>query len=352
MSRKTKARRIRPSLRLAPPRYWHVYDAPKVTRPLALICGACGTEGRYKVGTVTLDANIVRSSDKDVMQRAVGFTGYFRCHKCDAGGPWTLPQETEMYVMAMAIGAAAGMEDLPLVVGCTATFDKRVFRYATECEAHLKGLIDGEPQRSFLWVRLGNLYSHAGLNDRAETAYRRAIELDPTDIEAHSMFGQLLVETDRSLEAVPHWHAVLKHARDARYVRVGLRRTLVRGAIQCLLEARAESKGQIDLLPPINPDEIEKPSGDEPLILKLREFDLSSEDGLDQLCDMFLERLNRPWEEPSRLRKKPRLDDWMTPIRREACAVGRNDLCPCGSGRKYKKCCSLAPASAGRVHGS
>ena len=28
-----------------------------------------------------------------------------------------------------------------------------------------------------------------------------------------------------------------------------------------------------------------------------------------------------------------------TPIVREAPKVGRNDPCPCGSGKKYKKCC-------------
>jgi preprotein translocase subunit SecA len=28
-----------------------------------------------------------------------------------------------------------------------------------------------------------------------------------------------------------------------------------------------------------------------------------------------------------------------TPIKREAAKVGRNDPCPCGSGKKYKKCC-------------
>jgi len=27
------------------------------------------------------------------------------------------------------------------------------------------------------------------------------------------------------------------------------------------------------------------------------------------------------------------------PIHREAPKVGRNDPCPCGSGKKYKKCC-------------
>ena len=29
------------------------------------------------------------------------------------------------------------------------------------------------------------------------------------------------------------------------------------------------------------------------------------------------------------------------PIRREEPKVGRNDLCPCGSGKKYKKCCRV-----------
>jgi SEC-C motif-containing protein len=30
------------------------------------------------------------------------------------------------------------------------------------------------------------------------------------------------------------------------------------------------------------------------------------------------------------------------PVRRDGPAVGRNDPCPCGSGKKYKKCCSAA----------
>jgi uncharacterized protein YchJ len=33
-----------------------------------------------------------------------------------------------------------------------------------------------------------------------------------------------------------------------------------------------------------------------------------------------------------------------TTIRNEAAKVGRNDPCPCGSGRKYKKCCAKADA--------
>ncbi|NRA24062.1 MAG: SEC-C domain-containing protein [Oleispira sp.] len=28
-----------------------------------------------------------------------------------------------------------------------------------------------------------------------------------------------------------------------------------------------------------------------------------------------------------------------SPVKREAPKVGRNDPCPCGNGRKFKKCC-------------
>jgi uncharacterized protein YecA (UPF0149 family) len=30
---------------------------------------------------------------------------------------------------------------------------------------------------------------------------------------------------------------------------------------------------------------------------------------------------------------------------REAPKVGRNDTCPCGSGKKYKKCCGVGAAA-------
>ena len=43
---------------------------------------------------------------------------------------------------------------------------------------------------------------------------------------------------------------------------------------------------------------------------------------------------------PQALRDRP------SPTRRGEAKVGRNDLCPCGSGKKYKRCCG-AP---GRLH--
>jgi SEC-C motif-containing protein len=33
------------------------------------------------------------------------------------------------------------------------------------------------------------------------------------------------------------------------------------------------------------------------------------------------------------------------PVRRDQPKIGRNDPCPCGSGKKFKKCCALSPAT-------
>ena len=36
---------------------------------------------------------------------------------------------------------------------------------------------------------------------------------------------------------------------------------------------------------------------------------------------------------------KNAVEEKQKPVRREGKKVGRNDPCPCGSGKKYKKCC-------------
>jgi preprotein translocase subunit SecA len=53
---------------------------------------------------------------------------------------------------------------------------------------------------------------------------------------------------------------------------------------------------------------------------------------------------DRPAEMPERKKKNIQLShgdegDRPTPVKREGKKIGRNDPCPCGSGKKYKKCC-------------
>jgi preprotein translocase subunit SecA len=68
------------------------------------------------------------------------------------------------------------------------------------------------------------------------------------------------------------------------------------------------------------------------------------EDSVEKLCLVQIRRE----EEVERIEEKQRQNYIMsrgedTPagatVKREAAKVGRNDPCPCGSGKKYKKCC-------------
>lgn len=352
MSRKTLSRRNRKAHRGSNAVRFSVHEVSRLDRPLRLKCDACGAHGRYRVGTVLVSLPDSPHDMRGAMSDRIGFTGYFRCHKCDAGGPWVLPTDTLAQVAVMVQSALAGDDEVPIAFGMIATFDGQAFRYATQCEEHLKELIEREPDRAFLWVRLGNLYHQGEEGVLAETAYRKALELDERDIEAHAMLGQILVGSGRSSDAVPHWQAFLKHVRDAKHVKTELRRSLVRGVIDELLRAHAEAQGQIDLFPPADGADLFRaasasdgssagPSDDKTAIVEVRSFDLSTEAGFDELCDVFIEAPNRRrggWID--KLRTRGRRRDLPVPLGAVAERhIGRNDPCACGSGRKYKKCC-------------
>ncbi len=63
--------------------------------------------------------------------------------------------------------------------------------------------------------------------------------------------------------------------------------------------------------------------------------------------DQFEKHFQRKREEDERAKKNlPGEDDEPLPppvetIRKEGSDIGRNDPCPCGSGKKYKQCCLL-----------
>ena len=70
-------------------------------------------------------------------------------------------------------------------------------------------------------------------------------------------------------------------------------------------------------------------------------------EGISEVClttnGVLLEQLAKPLKEnltDGSVSKK-------TVVVRKADRVGRNDLCPCGSGKKYKKCCGAAQGGNG-----
>ena len=64
----------------------------------------------------------------------------------------------------------------------------------------------------------------------------------------------------------------------------------------------------------------------------------------DQLWDQFIKAGAKAElaENSSKVADPPDLSfgvDKVLPIGRDLLKIGRNDACPCGSGKKYKKCC-------------
>ncbi|NQV26402.1 MAG: SEC-C domain-containing protein, partial [Rhodopirellula sp.] len=67
-------------------------------------------------------------------------------------------------------------------------------------------------------------------------------------------------------------------------------------------------------------------------------FDMTTPEGLDRATLAWNASLPK-LDDDSEARHDPTVPTAVPTIRREAPRVGRNDPCPCGSGKKYKKCC-------------
>lgn len=282
-------------------------ESPTCEVPLDLVCGACKKRGRFRVGTVVVAPEFVKRGPDEPIDAYVGFTGYFRCRHCDAGGPWELTDATRARLLALLVLHAVGAGDLPIFIGEARTFDGRSFRYPTESEAHLKGLINAEPARAFLWVRLGNVYKHGGRDDLAEGAYRRAVELAPEDAEAHACLADVLADGGQRKRAVPHWKAVLEHVRAATHLRRELRLSMVSAALEGLLEELKNPIEAFVALAARSRTALEEPPKDEPLVLELRSWDLSDPHDWKQVCAMFLGERPRPRRQMGRpMRAHPR----------------------------------------------
>jgi tetratricopeptide (TPR) repeat protein len=246
------------------------------------------------VGTIMISPRAFEDRDtKRVPGEYIGFTGYVRCRHCDAGGPWLFPGMTMVQIIALVMLKLEGGDDVPIEVAELQTFDGVTVRYATQSEEHIRQLLEREPARAFLWTRLANVYRHAQLPKLAEAAYRRALELDAEDFEAHASLAQILEVTKRPREAIPHWQFVLALARSAAQTPLELRRECVRAAVEAILDAGHESAEGVPFSPPGHEPLRDCPRED-PVVLQLREFDLSKERDMQALCDSFLGEQHKP----------------------------------------------------------
>jgi hypothetical protein len=267
-------------------------------RDLSLTCRKCGVTATYRVGKVLLRPDKDASEPED----HCSFTAHFRCVSCKASGPWSFTAETLLITMGMIARKEVQLGRLQL-------FDGTPVRSPAEGEDLLKARIAESPESAFLWTKLGNLYKNGGALGLAREALTKAIDLAPDCVEAHHLLGQILFEDADPRASVPHFHAVLRHAREAEGIDRDLLRDIVRSTLDHLLALR-RAYPEVEAAP--DPDAKA----------------VSAILGEPRGCEF----------RPSR-----RLERWMERSRMELAGISsrpaRNGPCPCGSGRKYKNCC-------------
>jgi tetratricopeptide (TPR) repeat protein len=216
-------------------------------------------------------------------------------------------------------------------------WDGTQLRRPSQGLAHLRALTERYPARGEAWRRLGNLLETFEKFAEAEAAWKEAIARDPNEAEACFSLAMLLDNRGDSAGAFGYVEELV--ARQSRQPGAWpLRGQMVAKAIKAA-ERHARRQGR-------------------PLGLRLsakgrtQTIDLHAVDDMSRLAPLF-ERGHGPQAaltedvEPGAIAALPPApSEDLPPVARASDAaparsgpkVGRNDPCPCGSGKKYKKC--------------
>lgn len=267
---------------------------------LKLKCRACRRVYTYDVGKVFY---CTEAEDKEkaffLQQRIV-------CKNCGAEDRYELTPEAhaaltvELFKIAMRAKergpAPPGTSRLQILEGFTLADGTRCTPF--EAVEIYRERIAQDPTNPEYRFRFGNVLRFLGRIEEAQEQYEEAVRLDPTCIQAHFNLGTLALERgQRSLMEV-HLEQVLAHAPRSTDPQ---RQELVRMARDLL----AGRETEVELSPFI-------PAAEPPATRA------------GYLRERRRHRQERP-APPSPPARGPK--------------VGRNDPCPCGSGKKYKKCC-------------
>ncbi len=269
---------------------------------LWLRCTACDYVRRHAVGTVYIDQGTMarRKNGEETPYSEFVITQSITCPKCGAVDQYAMTGEAHLALTAelFTLMARAQGTDLPGDDGATRIAFTR-FTVDGDREMHpyaalemYRDQVAEHPGDTGLRVRYANVLRFLGRRDAAVEQYRMVVQADPANVEAPVNLARL--------------------ARDA-----GDR-----------AEARRIYQHVLDVIPTSTLSEQEQ-----------EDYLSAAYDALRELIEEDLAHLGVPKSVPARP-VAPRQSAAAAPtLPRQARRVGRNDPCPCGSGKKYKKCC-------------
>jgi hypothetical protein len=321
-------------------------------------CNRCGRSGQHEVQQATLHPD--RAGCARDGWDGVCFVRIIACKYCDAEDDYTLAPESVARLQAEALvgmqldSAHANVEQGPRVaVGIPGLSNGVHIRRASDAVAWWRRRTEEAPADGEAWLRLGNILKKQDRFDAAIEAYRRAATIRPDDLDALGQWLELLLDHGRADEAAPLPMRILPLMTKPEvepWFREGIASSLARmlqGAIaagQPLgIEAAwsAPSAGS-EVTMAVSAVDLRRVNDfarfasflAHPAVISLR---LVVAEGMERGTQLE-SLLNGRAPVPSLLWDARTSGAPLTPTKRVEPKVGRNDPCPCGSGKKYKKC--------------
>lgn len=256
------------------------------TVSMRLKCGKCGHTAKYNLTRIYISPEALEAKGPEDRAESISFGDYFRCNKCGSGWPWELTSDAYLALTALTLKHFSKLKEERLIFGNPQLFDGSPFHSAAQAEEYLLGLLEREPQNSFVWDRLGNVYEKAGLLKKATEAFTKALEINPKELESHFSLGYLSLERGKDKKAAEHFHQVILLAWKNQEVPEKKLRELVYQTLGWLFSIEDRTHGEIPVFPPRPPTL--PAASDEPAVVYMSEFDLGKEADRQRLVDIVL----------------------------------------------------------------
>jgi tetratricopeptide (TPR) repeat protein len=318
---------------------------------VAYCCNACGHKGSITVEWAAVNP-IPRSEPG---WDGICLSRILRCAGCGAEDDYTLAPKSRLELLGRATGAPGfRRSDGRTQLSQNRLPDGTVGRRPSQLLAYLKGIVAQHPSDIKALHNLANALYRFGEVTAAIEAWEQALALNPDDVQsAYGLADAHWVDKDKhprvlhfldiALKALPRAMRSDPTVEEFVVPLVGLFAEVVRSVDEPFALVAAWQAGEVKGQPCVDVSSVDvhKIESYHKLAAFLRDADILSA-GL--VLDM-------PTEEPTNLQmllsnnperlmagRVAPVDQTQAPLLRGP-RVGRNDPCPCGSGKKFKRCC-------------
>jgi len=200
----------------------------------------------------------------------------------------------------------------------------------------VKGELEKHLQDATLQRRMGNVLRNGGRPDLALPYYLEAVRLDPKDAESCFCVADTFLDKEQYGEAIPWVERLVILCRESE-MGEDVRRRLFSALINQVGLIHEKTGYKVELFPLAKSEDLGSV-----VTLDFRSFDPSKSEDFEWLYHTFRygrapQAATKPQLTPEAVR--PQQPAGILPAVRQGKRVGRNDPCPCSSGKKYKKCC-------------